>query len=102
MRQYASEHITRAKIYEGSEEAKQGRVRELEQRAQDGDDEWNFRVRDAEFIEVMQVCYTEVQGCQENNLRAGEVAKGVERHDEGPPDELFTDGTLDDCQNTTP
>jgi hypothetical protein len=43
---------------------------------------------------MMQVCYTEVQRRQEDDLFFGEVAKDMQRHNEGSPDELLADRSL--------
>lgn len=51
-------------------------------------------MRNAEFVEVVQVRYTKVQRCQEDDLLAGEVPQDMEWDDKGPPDEFFTDRTL--------
>lgn len=75
-------HITCSKVYEGRKEAEERRVRELEQGAQDRNEQRDFRVRDAELVEVVQVCYTKVQWCQEDNLLSGEVPEHMQRHNE--------------------
>jgi hypothetical protein len=94
VREHTRIHIASTDVYEGCEEAKERRVCELEQRAEDSNQERDFRVRDAELVKVVQVCYAKVQRRQEDNLLSGEMAQHMKGYNAGSPDELFTNGTL--------
>lgn len=94
MRQDRRVHIAGADEDKGGEEAEQGGVGELEQRAQDGEERRRLRVRQAELVQVVHVCDAEVERGEEDDALGGEVGEDVEGDDEGAPDELFADGTL--------
>jgi hypothetical protein len=92
--QYTRPYVARPDKDKGGEEAEQGRVGELEHRAEDGHDEGDFGARDAKFVEVVDVGDSKVEWGQEYDLLLGEVGEDVQRHNQGAPDDLFANRSL--------
>ena len=53
-----------------------------------------MRVSEGVFVEVVDVGYAEVEGGEEDDADGGEVAKEVERGEEGAKDDFFGYGAL--------
>lgn len=92
--EYARIHIARAQKHEGGEEAKQGRVCELEDGACYGQHPGRLRVSYAKLVQVVDVGNAKVERGQEDDLLARKVGEDVQRNDERAPYQLFADGTL--------
>lgn len=81
MCEYTREHVPGAEVCKCCEEAEERSVRELEQRAEHGDEEWHFCMRDAKLVEVVHMRYAKVQRRQEDDLRPRIVAEHMQWHD---------------------
>lgn len=80
-------------IYKRREPPKDGCVCELEQGADDAEGE-AVRVVEREFVEMVEVCDTEVEGGCPDDGGGGVPADEVERDDAGAEDDFFGEGAL--------
>lgn len=77
--------------------AKERRVSELEDRAQDGGWERHVRVRDAEFVEVVYVGEAKDEGGDEDGFCEGGTRHDHERDRGGAEEDFFSERALMLC-----
>ena len=86
---------------EAGVEAKDGRVRELEGRAQEPGEDGRAWVRERKLVEVVEVRDAEEQRRHEDDPAGGDAPDGqMQGDDGGAEDHLLGDGTLTDAVTT--
>jgi len=94
MRQYTRPHVPRPQQQERRKKAKERRVSELHHRPQHDSRQRGVRMRQRGFIEMVDVCDTEVEWGQEDEVCGWDAGEEVEGEDGGAEDEFFCYGAL--------